>query len=773
MTIIPRKIKKRRRRKVKKDSPVKKLLSSLGVAGLAIAIIVLVVYLITILSNSRDYFRDSAEKNALFSFDKDVITVEGLADEHYDNLYAIADRLQYATSRTEVNNIMETYVGSEQFGDLRYYSQGQSYSVYGAEINQEMHADEQIRALSQSKTAGCTDVYEDTYVKMTCIAFFVPVRGSAYVDGVLSIVPARNIISLDGVLQDKSDVIVLIDPSGRVYAAAEASDEEITTGNNFYDYVDRVTHNKNDANVLNEAILSGERGAVTIGVGAVNYTIAYTPVEKFGNHLWLVTVSESEGLIAPEHTYVRHIVSLLVVSIVALGVGTVYALLYRRKSKEAIAAATLTDAALDCPNGESFRRRLQEKIANTRQKYSIAVFSIHNYLYINEQLGEEKSLELLAFLAKIFENFLAEDECYGFLGDGRFAMLINNVSNHTLKDRIHIVEKVSARNEMLLSRRIKLTYDVGVYNIFENRNRTVYQMMECAGTAADHNANNVGQLYSLFTEEVSRDIAHNERIEMMMENALSNREFRVFVQPKYNVAHDKIDSVEALVRWFDPNRGEYMFPAEFIPLFESNGFITKLDHYVYLEVLEFISQSAERGDKVVPVAVNVSRVTAGSEDFINFYVGNKKKYRIPDGFITLEITESFAMEDNDKIAYIIDELHKNGMRCSIDDFGSGYSSFNILKRMHVDELKLDAVFAASSGDESRDDKILSSMIDLAKSMDMVVVQEGVESERVFNKVVSMGIDVVQGYYYAKAITLEEFKIFVNSNTSIKYKSKVK
>ena len=237
-------------------------------------------------------------------------------------------------------------------------------------------------------------------------------------------------------------------------------------------------------------------------------------------------------------------------------------------------------------------------------------------------------------------------------------------------------------------------------------------MMECAGTAADHNANNVGQLYSLFTEEVSRDIAHNERIEMMMENALSNREFRVFVQPKYNVAHDKIDSVEALVRWFDPSRGEYMFPAEFIPLFESNGFITKLDHYVYLEVLEFISQSAERGDKVVPVAVNVSRVTAGSEDFINFYVGNKKKYRIPDGFITLEITESFAMEDNDKIAYIIDELHKNGMRCSIDDFGSGYSSFNILKRMHVDELKLDAVFAASSGDESRDDKILSSMIDL-------------------------------------------------------------
>ena len=155
------------------------------------------------------------------------------------------------------------------------------------------------------------------------------------------------------------------------------------------------------------------------------------------------------------------------------------------------------------------------------------------------------------------------------------------------------------------------------------------------------------------------------------------------------------------------------------------------------------------------------------------HLGNKNKYRIPDGFITVELTESFAMEDYDKIAHVIEELHKNGIRCSIDDFGSGYSSFNILKRIPVDELKLDSVFAAPSGNVQRDDKILSTMIDLAKSMNMVVVQEGVETENMFNKVVSMGVDVVQGYYYAKAISLEEFKIFVNSNTSIKYKSKVK
>ena len=758
---------------MEKNSKIKKLLSNFYIAALIIAIVVLLVYLITVLFSSREYFSDSAEQNAMSSFGTDITKVNDLADEHYENLYALADKLQYAASRSEVNDIMSSYVGSEQFGDLRYYSQGKSYSVFGAEITQEMHADEQIRALSQSKTEGCTDVYEDHYVKMSCIAFFVPVRGSIYIDGVLSIVPARNLISLDGVLQEKADVLALIDPSGRIYADATDEDETITTGNNIFDYIDLVTGNKNDANALADAILLGERGAYTFGFGAVNYTITYSPIHKFGDHLWLVCISPSDGLIAPELTYVRHIVSLLLVAIIALVVGSAFALLYRKKSQEAIAAATLTDAMLDCPNGESFRRRVQQKLVNTRQKYSIVVFSIHNYLYINEEIGEDKSIELLSFIAKLFASLLSDDECYGFLGDGSFAMLINNVSPHSVRDRIYLVERVSGRNDILLSRKIKLAFDVGVYNIFENRNRTVYQMIECASTAAEHNSDKSGQLFSVYTEEISQDIARNERIELMMENALDNRDFRVFVQPKYNVSADKIDSVEALVRWFDPTRGEYMFPGEFIPLFETNGFIRKLDHFVYTEVLEFISKSAEHGDKVVPVAVNVSRVTAGNEDFLNFYIGNKKKYRIPDGFITIEFTESFAMEDYDKIAHVIEELHKNGIRCSIDDFGSGYSSFNILKRIHVDELKLDAVFAAPSGNVQRDDKILSTMIDLAKSMNMVVVQEGVETENMFNKVVSMGVDVIQGYYYAKAISLEEFKIFVNSNTSIKYKSKVK
>jgi EAL domain-containing protein (putative c-di-GMP-specific phosphodiesterase class I) len=194
---------------------------------------------------------------------------------------------------------------------------------------------------------------------------------------------------------------------------------------------------------------------------------------------------------------------------------------------------------------------------------------------------------------------------------------------------------------------------------------------------------------------------------------------------------------------------------------------------MFIEVCKYFQSAVERGEPVYPISVNVSRVTAVQPDFINFYVGNKKKYGVGDKFITIEFTESFAMENYDTISDIVNQLHENGILCSIDDFGSGYSSFNILKNITMDELKLDRFFLTRGFDQSRDDQLLKTMIELAKGFGMTVVQEGVETKDAFNKVVEYGCEVVQGYYYAKAISLEEYKIFIQTNTSIKYKSQVK
>jgi EAL domain-containing protein (putative c-di-GMP-specific phosphodiesterase class I) len=146
---------------------------------------------------------------------------------------------------------------------------------------------------------------------------------------------------------------------------------------------------------------------------------------------------------------------------------------------------------------------------------------------------------------------------------------------------------------------------------------------------------------------------------------------------------------------------------------------------------------------------------------------------VDDGLITLEFTESYATDDYEKLSQIVVELHEGGLRCSIDDFGVGYSSFRILKDLQMDELKLDRLFLSKGVDYQRDDMIITTITELARNCGMTVVMEGVETKNMYDRVVRMGIGVIQGYYYAKAIPLEEFKIFVKSNTSIRYKAVVK
>ena len=742
-------------------------------AALLIFALFLLIYLISVISGSQDFYNESAEKNSLLYFEEDIERGENLAREHYNNLYEIVDRLEYAKNRGDVEAVMESYIGSDKFGDLRYYSQGSSYSANGAEVVLETSGGEYITPLAASNREGCTPVYYDKHTELDCIAFFVPVRGSEFVDGVLSILPARNIIKVSSVINGKASAVAAVTKSGKVLSDAANNDFAITLGNNLYTFIDSITHNKSDSALVSEAISKSEKGALTISTQGANYTVAIAPLSQFDNNVLLVSFSESEGLIATELTYIRHIVNLLVIAILALIVGFVFAMLYKKKTTEAITAAALVDSELDCPNAEQFKLQAKELIQSRRRRYSVASLTVKNFAYVKEQLGESGAVDFLRAIADIIANLSNHEECYGYSGDGRFHVLMINANSHSVSDKISLIETLTNRNDLLSERGMKIKISAGVYNVISSGRRSVQEMIDCANLAAEHANDNIKSNYTLYSEEVRTEIARNEKIEAMMESALLNREFRLFLQPKYDPKHDCIHSAEALVRWFDTRRGEYMFPGEFIPLFESNGFIVKLDHFVYIEVLEYLSGAAERGEKVVPIAVNVSRVTATSPDFINFYVGNKKKYGIPDGFVTLELTESFAMESYDKISSIIRDLHNGGLRCSIDDFGSGYSSFSILKQIDFDELKLDSVFMKRGIDVRRDDKLLQTIIDLAKFMGMSVVQEGVETKELFDKVVAMGCDVIQGYYYAKAISLEEFKIFINTNTSIKYKSMVK
>ena len=608
-----------------------------------------------------------------------------------------------------------------------------------------------------------------------CIAFFVPIRGSAVVDGILSIVPAKNIIRTSDVINEKASVVAVVREDGKVLTSISSESFKESVGADLFNFLDKFTANdKETVDTVRNTLKKDQLSICHIETNGIQYTVVAEPIEVFDGHLSLLSISPTDGLIVTEVAYIRHITNILVISMGAMIVGLVYAYLFKKKTREAVSTANITDAVLECSNTEGFRRNAMNLVfSRTNRYYAVGVFNIRRFRFLEDKLGPEGTTDVLKFISYVFDTFCGEQEAYGYAGDGRFLILTDFTSQAAIRDKIILLENMINKYEVLQQHQIRIKFAVGLCVAFEGKRKTIPEMIDCASTVAERASNDVKLPFLIYNETVREEINRDGQIEAQMESALENNEFRLFLQPKYNVAGDCIDSAEALTRWFDPKKGDYIYPAQFISLFEANGFIVKLDHFIYLEVLKYFEQARERGDKVVPISVNISRVTASASDFINFYVGNKRKYQIDGGLITLEFTESFAMDDSEKLAQIVDALHQEGIRCSIDDFGAGYSSFSILKGIRMDELKLDRLFLIPGSDASRDEKLLQTIVSLAQQMDMQLVQEGVETKAMFDRVVNMGIGVIQGYYYAKAIPLEEYKIFIKSNTAIKYKAAVK
>lgn len=252
-------------------------------------------------------------------------------------------------------------------------------------------------------------------------------------------------------------------------------------------------------------------------------------------------------------------------------------------------------------------------------------------------------------------------------------------------------------------------------------------------------------------------------IEGRMQRAFENNEFHIFYQPKYNLKRKCMDGSEILVRWFDTKIDRYRIPGEFLPIFEENGFINKLDRFVFYKACENASDMAQKGQPVYPFSVNVSRVTAIQPDFLDYYKRIKQKFNIKDKFITIEFTESFAYENYEYLSGVIQELHAAGFGCSLDDFGTGYSSFAVLKTLDFDEIKIDKEMLQPGTHPDRDRLLLQSIIDMVHKISPKVTQEGVEDADTFREMGEMGCDVIQGYYFSKPMKYTDYREFVTMN----------
>jgi len=267
----------------------------------------------------------------------------------------------------------------------------------------------------------------------------------------------------------------------------------------------------------------------------------------------------------------------------------------------------------------------------------------------------------------------------------------------------------------------------------------------------------------VYDESMGENLLKEVKYANDMEDAFRNNEFAVYMQPKVDLKQHKIIGAEALIRWIKPT-GEIIYPNEFIPVFEKNKSITLLDYFVYDEVCKYLAERTKKGEPVVNISVNVSRVHLQSIDEMVYYVRSLlKKYKIKPEYLEFELTETMSTEKVEDTIEMLNKLRKLGVKVSMDDFGSGYSSLNLLTKLPLDVLKLDKEFLKDFEKDSDGKIIIPSIIDMAKKLKLEVVCEGVETKEQVEFLRDVDCDIVQGYYYSKPIPLDVFSDMLADN----------
>jgi diguanylate cyclase (GGDEF)-like protein len=411
------------------------------------------------------------------------------------------------------------------------------------------------------------------------------------------------------------------------------------------------------------------------------------------------------------------------------------------------------DALTGLYNRETFFKKTEEMLASDLDgRYVMALWNIDRFKLINEMFGRKAADEILVFFAKRLSEAIGNEGTYGRLEADHFAMCVSEARMKRIEQNMDQILEIGIQANIV---DYPLFTNVGLYRI-EDRSKPVDFMCDRARLAMESVKGNAIRHWSYFDPQEHEMLLDEADVIKEMTQALKQRQFSVRLQPIMDAQTGELVSAEALVRWEHPEKGT-ISPGIFIPVFEKNGFIVRLDTYVWEEVCRIISEE----QITVPVSINVSRVNFYTKDLCERLLGLTEKYHILPSRLKIEITESVYTDNPMQLIDTIARLHDYGFLVLMDDFGSGYSSLNMLKDIPVDILKIDMEFVRNLEDSDRGCNILYSVINMAHALGMDTIAEGVETKNQYEMLRNLGCDSIQGYYFSKPLTIEEFVALMN------------
>lgn len=601
-----------------------------------------------------------------------------------------------------------------------------------------------------------SDVYHDSGAQEDFVAYAVPVKHEGTVTGTLiacsstsvffDVMKIRSGFSRQGgnagIVTLEGDFIV-----GLGEAATDASQASIYDGDMLSEKSRELFEkavNKNESAFF-EMKNDGEqcRGFVE-AIGVNNWYLVFAATEKEINEF------------AYRNMIVTRVGYICILSFTTIAGLYVYRLI-KKYNRELLKFAYYDPLTGAC-NMVKFSYLLEE-ILGSRGPFCIGAVNIRKFKFINEIFGDKAANQLLCYMKESIEEELCQGEFFCRETADKFYILMLTEDKETVKQRIkNITENVRKKFQnkyreygIMIYSGVVTGSDTDSKNL--KKEELMSHVMFVLNQARTGNTDDV----CFYNAELYKKEQLGNYIESHMEQALAEGEFRLFLQPKINLRKDILGGAEALVRWVS-EEGKMIFPDQFIPVFENNGFCTELDLYMVEQVCRQMREWMDKYGKAIPVSVNQTKLLFYKEGYVERLSRIVDKYKIPAHMITLEILEGLALEDTEELNSRIRELKKKGFKISMDDFGSGYSSLNILSGLDIDEIKFDRAFLMKKTKHKtyRQQLIMGQIVELAGKMKIITVAEGVETPEDEAFILNAGCDFGQGYYYSRPISAEEF-----------------
>lgn len=559
----------------------------------------------------------------------------------------------------------------------------------------------------------------------------------------------RRLFGKGGTYLINNDGIVLIDSFGLIKEENANLYEhmEVAHGVKRKEDLDKI---KNMA----ESIKRHETGTMDLRLGDEIYFVHY---EKVNINDWYVVTTAANSTIAKELIMLIIIsqglcilISLIITSI------CVYINISNQKKNQKLYKVAYIDPVTLLGNEAYFKEKGKQYLEKQEKNIYLLSLDINKFKALNNIYGYDFCNQILKALGEKLVSILPEDSITCRISADVFTAIFQEENKiRTRLDKIFD----TASNLMIEGTEIHINLSVGVYQV-KKEDTDINRVLDKAYMARAKIKGLYDESYYIFDDVLENQLVEEQKIESCMESALKNEEFKIVYQPKTFTHNEKLAGAEALVRWYKD--GEIINPSKFIPLFEANKFISKLDLYIFEQVCKDLSEWREKYHFMPTVSINVSKAHFVNENFIEDYVKITNKYQIDRSNIDLEITESAMIDEDIDILDILNRIKAKGFIISIDDFGTGYSSLSMLQSMPIDILKIDKVFVDKADLESNKN-IINYIMLIASQLGVKTIVEGVETKEQMEFIKKIKGDIIQGYYYSKPLTKEEFEDYFNKN----------